>query len=178
MHVVLALVAIFELDTLQVDYNNAFAQASTIKEDVYATMPRGFEPSDTKNAYVLKLNKSLYGLVQSLKAFYDHMSAGLKETEFVTSENDPCLFINMDMIAISWIDDLVFVSRDGSKIDEIFWSLKGLGYDLDKKGGSGLSAFLVIQIQIDRTEGSIELSQPGLIKKSHPLVHWYARLQH
>jgi hypothetical protein len=152
----------FELDTRQVDYNIAFAQAS-IKEDVYVTMPRGFKPSDTKNDYVLKLNKSLYGLVQSPKAFYDHMRAGLKEMNFVTSENDPCLFIHKDMIVISWIDDLVFVSRDGSKIDEMVLSLKALGCDLDKEEGSGLSAFL--DIQIDRTEGSIELSQPGLIDK-------------
>ena len=113
----------FELDTRQVDYNNAFAQAS-IKEDVYITMPRGFKPSDTKNDYVLKLNKRLYGLVQSPKPFYDHMSAGQKEMDFVTSENNPCLFIHKDMIAISWIDDFVFVSRDGSKIDEMVLSRK------------------------------------------------------
>ena len=91
------------------------------------------------------------------------MSAGLKEMDVVTSENDPCLFTHKDMIAISWIDDLVFVSRDGSKIDEMVLSLKALGYALDKKEGSGLSAFL--GIQINRTEGSIELSQPGLIDK-------------
>jgi hypothetical protein len=65
VHVVLALVAMFELDTHQVDYNNAFAQAS-IKKDVYVTMPRGFEPSDTENDYVLRLNKSLYGLARRL----------------------------------------------------------------------------------------------------------------
>ena len=65
---VLALVAMFELDTRQVDYNNAFAQAS-IKEDVYVTMPRGFEPLDTKNDYVLKLNKSLHAWFKARRLF-------------------------------------------------------------------------------------------------------------
>ena len=104
------------------------------------------------------------------------MSAGLKEMDFVTSENNPCLFIPKDRIRISWINDLVFVSRDGSKIDEMVLSLKALGCDLDKEEGSGLSAFL--GIQINRTEGLIKLSQPGLIDKVIRYTGWYARLQH
>ena len=53
--------------TKQVDFSNAFVQAK-LKEDVYVSLPEGFEPEDgdePASSYALKLNKSLYGLVQS-----------------------------------------------------------------------------------------------------------------
>ena len=55
------------LQTRQVDFSNAFLQ-STLKEGIYLEPPAGFEPDieGSSQYIVLKLNKSLYGLVQSL----------------------------------------------------------------------------------------------------------------
>ena len=52
--------------TRQVDFSNAFVQAS-LNEDVYILLPLGFvtDTGDTRDEVVMKLNKSLYGLVQS-----------------------------------------------------------------------------------------------------------------
>ena len=48
--------------TVQTDYTNAFAQA-TLDEEVYMELPHDFmTKDDNNNDYVLKLNKSLYGL--------------------------------------------------------------------------------------------------------------------
>ena len=54
------------LKTRQVDFSNAFVQ-STLREDIYLEPPAGFEPEQEGSSQdtVLKLNKSLYGLVQS-----------------------------------------------------------------------------------------------------------------
>ena len=49
---------------VQTDYTNAFAQ-STLAEEVYMEIPKDFMTSDKNNDYVLKLNKSLYGLQQA-----------------------------------------------------------------------------------------------------------------
>ena len=61
--------------TRQVDYTNAFAQAD-IKEDIYVEPPKGFAGRDGKDK-VLLLLKSLYGIKQAPKTFFDELSAGL-----------------------------------------------------------------------------------------------------
>ena len=72
----------------QVDFQNAFAQAP-IREEVYINMPPMFGDS-TKNT-VMKLNKSLYGLVQAPLTWYDHLKKELERLGFEPSERDPCL---------------------------------------------------------------------------------------
>ena len=90
------------------------------------------------------------GLRQAPKTFYDHMVSGLTAQGFRVSKHDPCLYIHPDMLAISWVDDVVFVSRDGKKIEAMIQKLKDAGYDLDIEGE--ISAFLGIQIdKKDRT---------------------------
>jgi len=60
------------LDTKQVDYTCAFLHAP-ITEDVYVRMPRGFE----EDGKVLKLQKSLYGLRQSPRNFFEHLKENI-----------------------------------------------------------------------------------------------------
>ena len=122
--------------------------------------PKGFEPIEGEDM-VMKLNKSLYGLRQAPKTFYDHMVSGLVAQGFRVSKHDPCLYIHPDMLAISWVDDVVFVSRDARKIESMIQKLKDTGYDLDTEGE--ISAFL--GIQIDKDDKSFTLTQAGLIAK-------------
>ena len=128
---------------------------------MYVECPKGFEPVEGGDDMVMKLNKSLYGLRQAPKTFYDHMVSGLIAQGFRVSKHDPCLYIHPDMLAISWVDDVVFVSRDGIKIEKMIQKLKDAGYDLDTEGE--ISAFL--GIQIDKTDKSFSLTQSGLIAK-------------
>ena len=165
VRLILILVLKFGLETRQVDFNNAFAQADC-KEEVYVECPKGFESSEG-NDVVMKLNKSLYGLRQAPKTFYDHMVAGLVAQGFRVSKHDPCLYIHPDMLAISWVDDVVFVSRDGKKIEAMIQRLKDAGYDLDTEGE--ISAFL--GIQIDKLDESFSLTQTGLIGKIIKFTH-------
>ena len=58
---ILILSLILNWQMAQTDYTNAFAQ-STLAEEVYMEIPKDFMTSDKNNDYVLKLNKSLYGL--------------------------------------------------------------------------------------------------------------------
>ena len=159
VRVVLIFVMMFGLETRQVDYNNAFAQAEC-KEEVYVELPRGYGSDKGKDS-MLKLNKSLYGLRQASKTFYDHMVTGLIAEGFKVSENDPCLFIHEEMLAISWVDDVIFVARDANKIETTIKNLKAAGYDMESEGE--ISAFL--GIQIDKNDHSFTLTQTGLIEK-------------
>ena len=51
-----------------VDFVLAFLQAN-IKVDVYMWLPFGFDPTDDKVKYVLKLNKNLYGIKDASRTF-------------------------------------------------------------------------------------------------------------
>ena len=75
----------------QVDFTNAFAQG-TLSKIVYVDPPKGFKGKDGQNK-VLKLIKTLYGLRQSAKTFFEKLKDGLLERGFKQSDHDPCLFM-------------------------------------------------------------------------------------
>jgi hypothetical protein len=91
----------------QIDFGNAFVQ-SYLEEDVYLTLPPGFtgEHGDRKER-VLKLKKSLYGLVQAPKTWDDHLSEALKQLGYQSSDNDSCMFIGNDLIMLVYVDDIL-----------------------------------------------------------------------
>ena len=151
--------------TKQVDYTNAFAQA-TLNEEVYIESPRGFSRGDGKG--VLKLNNSLYGLKQAPKTFFDKLRDGLLERGFTQSILDPCLFMKKDMICVIYVDDTIIAGPDSVAIDEL---IKSLGikkedqvhsFELRDEGEVG--DFLGIRIERG-SQGNFELTQTGLIDK-------------
>lgn len=117
VRLMLILSLIAKLATIQVDYTNAFAQAK-LNELVYIEIPTGFikDPTD-----VLLLLKSLYGLVQAPKTFYDYLTKNLTKRGFVCSPNiDPCLWINKQkgIICVIYVDDCLFFAQRESTITE------------------------------------------------------------
>jgi len=105
VRILLILTVILGWDTKQVDYTCAFLHAS-IKEDVYVSMPRGFE----EEYNVLKLTRSLYGLRQSPRNFFVYLREILIKVEFTQSEVDPCLFVSEKVICFVYVDDTLFFS--------------------------------------------------------------------
>ena len=152
--------------TKQVDYTNAFAQAA-IDEEVYIEQPKGFGHKDGIDK-VLKLNKSLYGLRQAPKSFFDKLCQGLKERGWKQSVIDPCLFMKDQMMCVVYVDDTIMAGPDGAAIEE---EIKGLGvaksehrhqFVLRDEGEVG--DFLGIRIE-KTGDNTFTLCQPGLIQK-------------
>ena len=71
--------------------------------DVYVEIPRGFR----EEGMVLKLKKSLYGLRQSPRNFFEHLRKQLKQAGFEPSEADPCLFIGKGCICLTYVNDIL-----------------------------------------------------------------------
>ena len=92
--------------TKQVDYTNVFS-CEYFKEEVYIYPPCGFWGSDgiTK---VLRLIKSIYGILRLPKKFFDKFQYGLLEWVFIQSTLDPCLFIKYNMIFLVYVYDKIF----------------------------------------------------------------------
>ena len=73
----LILSVVLGLATKQVDYTNAFCQAD-LAEEVYVRMPKLFG----KPGHIFHLKKSVYGLKQSPKNFYETLKEALENRGF------------------------------------------------------------------------------------------------
>ena len=91
-------------------------------------MPRGFRDS----GYVYKLKKSLYGLRQSPKNFFEHLKDQLGAVGFTQSTVDPCLFIKGDCICITYVDDILMFANSDDIITKVIEDLRLQGAQLEK----------------------------------------------
>lgn len=99
----------------QMDVKGAFLYGD-IEQTVYLKPPLGVQVD--KNC-VLKLNKSLYGLKSSPKCWYEKFYEVMKKFKFQRSVNDYCLYIKDDLYVLVYVDDLLILSNNMSKIDWI-----------------------------------------------------------
>ena len=73
-----------------------------------------------------------------------------------------CLFVSKDVICLVYVDDTLFFARDSSKIDETIQGLRDLNMELEEE--DDVAGFLGVHIE-RRSDGSIKLSQSGLIQR-------------
>ena len=141
MHLILILSIINGLETRQVDYVNAFAQA-TLDKEVYIEMPQGFEHDQD---CVLKLKKSLYGMSDSPLLFFELLKRNLEDIGFKQLLHlDPCLFMHKNAICLTYVDDCLWFGMDGPALDALIVKMKQQGMDLIVESNA-IFAFLGIQ---------------------------------
>ena len=126
-----------------------------------------FGPKSGANV-VLKLLKSLYGLRQAPRTFFEKLRDGLLERGYQQSTTDPCLFMKQGIMCVVYVDDTIFAGADASILEE---EIRLLGvsdteqrhtFQLRNEGEVG--AFLGIQI-VKTGANTFELTQTGLIAK-------------
>ena len=74
----------------QLDVQNAFLHGF-LEEDIYMRQPPGYQDKNLPH-YVCKLDKSLYGLKQTPRAWYSRLSTKLQSMGFIPSKADTSLF--------------------------------------------------------------------------------------
>ena len=119
VQILLILAVQLKLSTTQVDYTVAFPQIK-LEDEVYFEMPRGFK----EPGFEYKLNKSLYGLRQSLKILFEHLKGQLEAIGFEQSMTDPCLFIKDYCICIAYVDDILMFAKDNATINLVIDNLR------------------------------------------------------
>ena len=127
-------------------------------------MPQGFKQYDKHGRpKVLKLKRALYGLRQSPRAFWLHLTEKLKRCGLKQSKLDPCLFIGAKVICIVYVDDLLFWSPKEEFIDDLGEKLRAEEIELEEEGDA--AGFLGVQLRRDETTGHIHMTQEGLTKR-------------
>ena len=141
------------LETIQVDYANAFVQAK-LDKPVYVQCPRNYEVPGK----VLRLNRNLYGMRESPLNWFRTLSAGLERIGLRPCPSEPCLFTKKGILVIVYVDDCIFVGRDKKKIRAEIDKLKK-DFHLDEE--EDMAGFLGVQIE-DLPDGGKMLTQTGL----------------
>ena len=105
----------------------------TLVEDVYLTLPYYFD-SDTgedRSNMVMKLNNSIYGLVQAPLYWYNNLKGYFEAIGFKARPLDPCMLYVRGMIALIYVDDALLFLPDQDNIYEIIKELEDTGILLD-----------------------------------------------
>jgi hypothetical protein len=156
-----------QLHTRSIDFTLAFPQAN-VETTIYMEPPLGC--SVPEGDYVLLLIKNLYGLCDASKTWFEHLSKGLHEMGFKSSDIDPCIFHNKGITILVYVDDCLIFCESKSLADTTIKNLMK-NFDLTDEGelgiesGEGVSSYLGVQVIYNKMNGTIELKQPFLISR-------------
>ncbi|XP_070672584.1 uncharacterized mitochondrial protein AtMg00810-like [Malus domestica] len=143
----------------QLDVSNAFLNG-TLSEDVFMKQPLGFE-DPIKPAHVCHLQKSLYGLKQASRAWYDKLHSALSSMGFIGSQNDHSLFIKRDHVLVFvlvYVDDILVTGPSSQAFQATITHLSSL---FPIKDLGPLHYFLGLEVK--RSSTGIFLSQTKYI---------------
>jgi hypothetical protein len=154
--------------TRQVDFSNAFVQA-TLNETVYVAMPPMFDEHGERDK-VLKLNKSLYGLVQAPRCWYKHLQSGLSKLGFTESAIEKGVYYGRGITLVTYVDDVLFFGPDDKIINQTISDLESAGFALTREEVDADNVFSFLGVQIKETTDAngqkhISMLQDGLIDK-------------
>jgi histone deacetylase 1/2 len=140
----------------QVDVSNAFLHGF-LSEDVYMQQPPGFEDARYPS-HVCKLQRSIYGLKQSPRAWYARLSERLHQLGFVSSKADTSLFIfsqgEVCIYMLVYVDDIVIA---GSTLEVVDRLVKSLSDSFPIKDMGQLDYFL--RLEASYNSGGMTLTQ-------------------
>ncbi|PKU66222.1 Retrovirus-related Pol polyprotein from transposon TNT 1-94 [Dendrobium catenatum] len=120
----------------QLDIENAFLHG-TLDDTIYMRQPKGFEDSLHPH-HVCLLRKSIYGLRQAPRQWYNTFSAYLATIGFRHSKSDPSLLTyrkgNVHIMLLVYVDDILITGNNEGAISDTLtklhnaFSLKHLGH--------------------------------------------------
>lgn len=143
------------------DVKTAYLNAN-VEEKIYMKQPPGFAVSG-KEDHVCLLNKSIYGLKQSAKAWNDTINKILLKLNFRRSTADQCLYYkinqNDEYFLLIYVDDIIIVSKTITLIDEV---KKQLNNEFEVRDLGEVKYYLGIQVE-KSSDGIYSINQSKYI---------------
>jgi hypothetical protein len=161
---ILAIGAAMDLEIHQMDVKTAFLNGE-LEEDIYMDQPQGFV-QDGKEDLVCKLKKSLYGLKQSPRAWYQRIDMFFTHEGFSRSQADHSLYIKRTgeylLIVIIYVDDLIILASNGNILK---WLKSRLENEFEMSDLGELHYCLGVEFERDRANHTITMSQSKYIEE-------------
>ncbi|KAH9697268.1 Integrase catalytic domain-containing protein [Citrus sinensis] len=165
IHILLALVAEYELELAQLDVKTAFLHGD-LEEEIYMIQPCGFRVAGKEN-HVYRLIKSLYGLKQSPRQWYKRFDQFIQGQKFTRSEHDHCVYFRRlpdgaFIYFLLYVDDMLIASKNRDEIERL---KKQLASEFEMKDLGDAQRILGMEIRRDKKNGSVWLTQKSYLKK-------------
>uniref|UniRef100_A0A2N9EGA9 Reverse transcriptase Ty1/copia-type domain-containing protein n=1 Tax=Fagus sylvatica TaxID=28930 RepID=A0A2N9EGA9_FAGSY len=145
VRLMLSIAAQHQWSLRQLDVSNAFLHGS-LKECVYMRQPPGFVDTASPS-HVCFLHKSIYGLRQAPRAWFEKFSSHLLTIGFIASQADPSLFLykhgSTVLFLLLYVDDIIITGNAPTAITELIANLAS-AFELKDLGP--LKYFLGLQI--------------------------------
>jgi len=165
LRTLLAIVAATDLELHQMDVKTAFLNGD-LTEDIYMQQPPGFDMPGQREL-VCKLQKSLYGLKQAGRSWYNKIDSALIGLGFVPLPADNCIYVQRttqsgddSVYLLLYVDDLLLACRLLSKLTAVKGQLSNL---FSMKDMGEAQYILGLQISRNRADRTLSLSQAQYI---------------
>jgi len=163
IRVLLSIVAIHDLELHQMDVKTAFLNG-VLEEEIYMQQPEGFiEPGNEH--LVCKLKRTLYGLKQSPRVWYQTIDKFFADMGFKRVEGDYGLYViwndDVKCIIALHVDDLLIACNSVPYMESVKQELHS-EYEMKDLGEAKF--VLGIEIERDRDRRKIHLNQQQYIE--------------
>jgi hypothetical protein len=158
IRVLLAMVALFDLELEQLDVKTAFLHGE-LEETIYMHQPEGFIV-EGKEDHFCQLRRSLYGLKQSPRHWYKHFDSFMVGHGYTRSNHDSCVYYmqlsdGSFVYLLLYVDDMLITAKNMLEIKR-FKSLLSDGFEMKDLGAA--KKILGMEIHKDRKAGKLYLS--------------------
>jgi hypothetical protein len=161
---ILSIVVAFDIEVEQMDVKTTFLHGD-LEEEIYIKQPEGFVVKGKKEL-VCKLKKSLYGLKQSPRMWYQKFYTYILGLGFVRSRADHCVYSkqvgNHFIYVVLYVDDMLLV---GNNVDVIKEVKSQLSSKFDMKDLGVANFILGMEIKRDRANRKLQLNQRKYVEK-------------
>ena len=158
LRTILAIAAIEDMELHHMDVSSAFLNGD-LEEDIYMAQPEGFvEPG--QEHLVCRLKKSLYGLKQSPRQWYQKLHETFTSMGFKRCPSDNSIWVwakdKVKVIIPVYVDDLTLACNNLTSLNELKSQLKA---KFEMRDLGELNYILGLEIRRDRSKQKIYLSQ-------------------
>ncbi|KAH9680676.1 hypothetical protein KPL71_026642 [Citrus sinensis] len=156
IRILLAMVAQFDLELVQLDVKIAFLHGD-LEEEIYITQPDGFKVAGKEN-WVCKLTKSLYGLKQSPRQWYKRFDRFMKGQRYIRNKFDHCVYFRKlqegsFIYLLLYVDDMLIASKSKDEIEKLKTQLD---QEFEMKDLGEAKKILNMEICRDRARGKMQ----------------------
>jgi len=165
IRILMSIVVADDMELEQMDVKTALLHGE-LDQVLYMEQPEGFEADPNKDQVCL-LKKSLYGLKQAPRQWNKKFNAFMMDQGFTRSLHDSCVYVkevipDQFVYLLFYVDDMLIAGKSMAEVNKV---KEGLSLHFEMKDMGAASRILGIDIERNREEGTLCLSQSKYLEK-------------